>query len=74
MSGSIVETESERLIRIGKESRQYEVDQANTERDAAIAIIVDMVKSGNYALEEAADKLGLSVESFRERMKSSSGR
>ncbi len=70
MGGSIVETESERLIRIGKESRQYEVDQANTERDAAIAIIVDMVKSGNYALEEAADKLGISVEAFREKMKS----
>ncbi len=76
MGGSIVETESERLIRIGKESRQEEIDQANTERDtavterdAAIAIIVDMVKNGKYAMEKAASKLGISVEAFQEKMK-----
>ncbi len=70
MGGSIVETESERLIRIGKESRQEEIDQAIAERDKAIEdTIIGLAKSGDLTMEVAAGKLGMSVEAFQEKLK-----
>ncbi|MBQ7776846.1 MAG: hypothetical protein IJ379_13095 [Lachnospiraceae bacterium] len=63
MGGKVLELESERLLRIGREEGRQEGREEGREEGAMITIIA-MYRGGKVTLEEASSFLGISVEDF----------
>lgn len=62
MGGKVLELESERLLRIGREEGRNE-----GRNEGALTTIITMYRCGKVTLEEAADFLGISIEEFMEK-------